>query len=311
MASPGDTALSRIRLRHLQCFLAVAQAGNLRRAAEALAITQPAVTKTLNELEELLGVTLFERGRRGATLTAQAEVFLRHARQSVQALREAVESLEGAAGERPLRLGVLPTVAPALLPPVLQALRETHPQSRVQVVTARNAGLLRQLRQRELDAVIGRMAEPDEMPGLSFELLYVEPLVAVVRAHHALRTDAAAALGRGPLVLPLAGTLIRHAADGLLAAQAVAPAGGVVETLSVALARELVLAGDAVWITSAGAVEADIARGLIVRLPLAASPSQEPVGLLLAADAAPEPVLQALADHVRQQAARRRALLRD
>jgi DNA-binding transcriptional LysR family regulator len=61
-----------------------------------------------------------------------------------------------------------------------------------------------------------------------------------------------------------------------------------------------------VWITSAGAVEADIARGLLVPLPLAAGPSQEPLGLMLAADAAPGPALQALADLVRQQAARRR-----
>ena len=69
-------ALSRIRLRHLQCFLAVAQQGNLRRAAQALAITQPAVTKTLNELEEMLGTPLFVRGRKGATLTPEAELFL-------------------------------------------------------------------------------------------------------------------------------------------------------------------------------------------------------------------------------------------
>ena len=59
-----DAVLARIRLRHLQAFLAVVQCGKLRRAADALSISQPAVTKTLNELEDVLGVKLFERGRR-------------------------------------------------------------------------------------------------------------------------------------------------------------------------------------------------------------------------------------------------------
>ena len=74
-----DSAIGRIRLRHLQCFLAVAQFGNLRRAALALAITQPAVTKTINELEDMLAKPLFVRGRHGATLTPEGETFMRHA----------------------------------------------------------------------------------------------------------------------------------------------------------------------------------------------------------------------------------------
>ena len=78
--------LNRLRLRHLQCFLAVAQFGNLRRAAQALSITQPAVTKTLNELEALLAKPLFVRGRQGAALTAEGEAFMRHANDSVNAL---------------------------------------------------------------------------------------------------------------------------------------------------------------------------------------------------------------------------------
>ncbi|MGA8049287.1 MAG: LysR family transcriptional regulator, partial [Burkholderiales bacterium] len=83
----------RIKLRHLQCFLAVAEQHSIQRAAERLAITQPAVSKTLRELEEILGVPLFRRGRKGAVPTAAAEVFLRHARASVSALQQGVDSL--------------------------------------------------------------------------------------------------------------------------------------------------------------------------------------------------------------------------
>ena len=178
--------LSRIRLRHLQCFLAVAQQGNLRRAAQALAITQPAVTKTLNELEEMLGTTLFVRGRKGATLTPEAEVFLRHAHASVDALAQAVDSVAGGPGEAPLRIGILPTAAPSFMPQVLAAFATQRPMAGVRVHSGRNKQLLEMLRSRELDAVIGRLSDPDVMIGLSFEHLYAEPLTVVVRAAHPL-----------------------------------------------------------------------------------------------------------------------------
>src|SRR3954471_9561386 len=88
-----DATLARIRLRHLQCFLAIAQHGNLRRAALSLAITQPAVTKTLNELEDIVGKPLFVRGRGGRAPTPGAEAFMPHVRVSVNALGEAVDSV--------------------------------------------------------------------------------------------------------------------------------------------------------------------------------------------------------------------------
>lgn len=62
----------RVKFRHLQCFLAVAQFGGVQKAAQSLSITQPAVSKTIAELESILGVRLFERGRQGARPTGRA-----------------------------------------------------------------------------------------------------------------------------------------------------------------------------------------------------------------------------------------------
>jgi len=76
---------SRIKLRHLHCFVAVMQHRKLRRAADALSVTQPAISKTLRELEEALGVRLFDRGRRGATPTREAEKLLPYASASLAA----------------------------------------------------------------------------------------------------------------------------------------------------------------------------------------------------------------------------------
>ncbi|HEY2925910.1 pca operon transcription factor PcaQ [Piscinibacter sp.] len=306
------TTLSRIRLRHLQCFLAVAQLGNLRRAAQALAITQPAVTKTINELEDLLGAALFVRGRKGATLTPEGEAFLPHANASVNALGQAVDSVLAGPGEPALRLGVLPTIAPSFVPQVLRGFAALRPQAALRVHTGRNKLLIDMLRGRELDAVIGRLSDPDAMAGVTFEHLYAEPLVIVVRPGHPFVLKPArgrpplAALASCPMVLPLAGTMIRQLADGFLERHGLAPRAGLVETLDTSLARALVAGGDHLWFTPLGAALPDLEAGTLARLSVAITP-EEPVGLMLRTDALPSAGLQALLGIVRHEAAVRRA----
>ncbi|HKX41547.1 MAG TPA: pca operon transcription factor PcaQ [Burkholderiaceae bacterium] len=305
-----DAALNRIRLRHLQCFLAVAQHGNLRRAALALAITQPAVTKTLNELEDLLGKALFVRGRGGATLTAEAEAFMPHARASLQALAQAVDSVRRERAAPPLlRLGVLPTVAASFLPAVLGPLLAHWPLLDVRIATGRNAQLIEQLRAREVDAVIGRLADPELMQGVSFEHLYAEPVVIVARPRHPLlrttaRRGARPDLAHYPCVLPPSGTQIRQVADGFLARHGIAADGGRIETLDTALARALVLQGDHLWFTPLGAVQPDLASGTLVRLAPRLTP-HEAVGLILRTEPLTSAPLQAFLAAARAHAARR------
>ena len=306
-----DTTLARIRLRHLQCFLAVAQRGSLRAAAQALSITQPAVTKTLQELEELLGTTLFVRGRKGAVLTAEAEVFLVHANASLHALSQAIDSMHGGPGEAPVEIGILPTMAPSFMPPVMRAFAALRPDTPLRVHTARNRQLIEMLRGREVDLVIGRLSDPEAMVGVSFEHLVAEPLALVVRKGHRLAptrrsVDPAglAALSSLPMVLPLPGTMIRQVADAFFARHGIAPAAGLVETLDTPLARALVLGGDTLWVTPQGAAQPDIDAGLMVRLGVAITP-HEPVGLMLRTDSPASPALQALLALLRQEARRR------
>ena len=280
-----DAALGRIRLRHLQCFVAVAQHGNLRRAALALAITQPAVTKTLNELEDIVGKPLFVRGRGGTTPTAEAEAFMPHVRASLHALGQAVDSVRREPEHAPLRIGVLPTVASSFLPRVLGPLLAQRPALDVRIGTGRNTQLIEQLRAREVDAVIGRLADPELMRGLSFEHLYAEPVVIVVRPKHPLlrapaRRGARLDIARYPCVLPPSGTLIRQVADGFLAQHGIAASAGRIETLDIAFARTMVLQGDHLWFTPLGAVQRDLESGALVRLAPRLTP-EEAVGLML------------------------------
>jgi DNA-binding transcriptional LysR family regulator len=115
LAAP--VALSRIRLRHLSCFVVVAQEPTLARAAERLHLSQPAVSKTLSELEELAGRRLVERGRAGTQLTPAGEQFLKYAVDVTEAMESAAAALTGTRTPSvpAVHVGALPTAAGALL----------------------------------------------------------------------------------------------------------------------------------------------------------------------------------------------------
>ncbi|SEJ46618.1 pca operon transcription factor PcaQ [Paraburkholderia diazotrophica] len=301
---------SRVKFRHLQCFLAVAQFGGVQKAAESLSITQPAVSKTVAELEDILGVRLFERGRHGAVPTREGLLFMPHASACVSALRQGVDLLARAEGEAAatLDIGVLPTVATSLVPPVLRLFAQLWPNAIVRLKTASNTELLERLKAGTIEFAVGRLADPERMVGLTFEQLFSEPLVAVVRVGHAMASGAASPatqLHRYPVVVPPYGTLIRQSAESLLRAWAVPPLSSFVEVLSVSVGRALALENDAVWFVPRSAIEYELAHGLLVPLPLPVAGTEEPVGLILRSDTQPTPVGRALIDAVRKVARER------
>ncbi|TKC88016.1 pca operon transcription factor PcaQ [Trinickia terrae] len=305
---------SRVKFRHLQCFLAVAQFGGVQKAAQSLSITQPAVSKTVAELEEILGVKLFERGRHGAAITREGQLFVPHASACVSALRLGVDLLarEGGGAPASLEVGMLPTVAPALVPPVLSRFAKDWPQVVVRLVTSSNVELLERLKAGTIEFAIGRLADPEKMIGLNFEQLFNEPLAVVVRAGHPLAAGAGplaalpAAFGeRFPVVLPPFGTLIRQSAESLLTMSGVAPLASFVEVLSVSVGRALALENDAVWFVPLSAVERDLDGGALIRLPLPYAGTEEPVGLIRRTDSEPSPVARTLIEAVRAVARQR------
>ncbi|WP_213776449.1 pca operon transcription factor PcaQ [Caballeronia sp. dw_276] len=295
----------RIKFRHLQCFLAVTQFGSVQRAADSLSITQPAVSKTIAELESILGVRLFERGRRGAEPTREGRLFAPHAAACVGALREGVDELSRHGVEYPgtVSLGVLPTVAPALLPPVLEAFRAQWPGVSVKVWTGSNSQLLERLKSADADLVVGRLSEPEGMLGMTFEQLYREPLSVVVRHDHPLVHEnnvTATLLARFPVVVPPFGTLIRQSAESVLTAFGAQSLSSLIETLSVSLGRALALHNDAVWFVPASVVEHDIGLKLLARLPMPFASADEPIGLILRHDRTRSPATDGLIDAIRE-----------
>jgi LysR family pca operon transcriptional activator len=273
---------TRIKFRHLVCFLEVARQGSLARASEKLAISQPALSKTLKELETLLTATLFVRSKSGAALTEAGVAFLRYAGPSVQALREGVNSLRSGEHEPfTARLGVLSTVESLLVPEVVCRLHARHPALVVSVVTGPSAYLLSQLRVGELDLVVGRMTDSPQILGLMFEHLYSESMTLVVRNGHPLLADPQAHehIEHYPLVLPLAGTTIRKFADSLFVQHSISPPRQRLETLSLILSRRYVQCSQAIWVAPFDAVRQDLSRGDLVELELGIREPGGSVGL--------------------------------
>jgi DNA-binding transcriptional LysR family regulator len=309
--------LRNVQLRHLRCLVAVAQERHLARAAERLSLSQPAISKTLSELESIVGARLVERskaGRRGVQGLAPAgEQLLAHALRVLDALDAGAQAMAPASGGRVerLRIGALPSVAPALLPMALARFREGWPDVQVVVKSAANPVLLDELRAGELDLVVGRMSDPRLMGGLSFELLYTEPLVFAVRSGHPLAAASARVSVRAVLDYPLVvygeGTIPRHNTESFLSARGLALPANALQTLDVAVARGLIAVSDGVWITPLGAARAELADERLVRLRIETAGTDEPVGLLLRSEAEPSALRAAMAALLRDGAKRQGA----
>ena len=174
----------RIKFRHLEAFICIARARSLKVAADSLNLTQPAVSKTLKELESILGVTLMERGRAGVQLRPEGEVFLQFAEQSTAALQNGLASITnlGAAGGT-LSVGALPSVAAQLVPRAVEIFRAGSPDTIVQIREGAHAFLTDHLRNGALDLVVGRLGRPDSMTGLSFTQLREEKVGRILLYH--------------------------------------------------------------------------------------------------------------------------------
>ena len=294
----------RIRLRHLHTFVAVAQQGTLGRAAETLNLSQPALSKTLNELEQLTGTRLFERGRLGAQLTLVGEQFLTHTVKVLDALNSAGQALNRKEGLNNdiVRIGALPTAALGILPTVIGQFHKQQKDITLQVATMNNTMLLAGLKSGEIDIGIGRMSDPELMSGLHYELLFLESLKLVVRPGHPLlqETVTLSRVMEWPVVVSPKGTVPRQNAEALLQSQGCKMPAGCIETLSASLSRQLTVDFDYVWFVPSGAVKDDLRRGVLTALPIATQGAGEPIGILTRVDATLTPGTQTLLSAIRK-----------
>ncbi|MHB0951331.1 MAG: pca operon transcription factor PcaQ [Allorhizobium sp.] len=298
---------ARIKFRHLQTFLEVARQRSVGKAADALAITQPAVTRTIRELEDILGVPLFEREGRGIRITHFGDVFLKHAGESLAAVQRGMDSVALALKSEgpPVRIGTLPTASATFMPDAVAQFLASGTGSQVTIVSGENRGLLDSLRLGELDLVVGRLAAPELMTGLFFEPLYTEEVVLVVGSSHPLlarRNFTLGALSNYTVLMPTRGSVIRPFVDRLFLTNGIPELPHTIETVSDSFGRAYITRNDAVWIISRGVVADELKSGRLATLEIDMSETRGAVGLTTQAGAEPSASLalmkQTIRDHV-------------
>jgi LysR family pca operon transcriptional activator len=309
---------SRIKFRHLHCFLMVSQHRSLQRASEILALTQPAVSKTIKELEEILEVRLFDRDRKGTSLTRQGEMFHEHAESIVNALQHATSSMAQARvfTDPMIRIGVVPSLTTYFLPEALVEFRRRSSNVQVSVKTGTTSFLMQQLLDRKFDFVLCRHTDPEEMSGLSFEYLYVDPLTIVVRAGHPLLQGPIinfADTRRFTALLPIKGSINRHAADSFAIRQGLGLPTDFLENISMSFGRNYTIRSDAIWFVPWSAVKHDLEDGVFVTLPLpvkitdkTAGVMGRAIGVMMRANSVSSPATQILINIIRETAAQLR-----
>ncbi|MGV0909873.1 pca operon transcription factor PcaQ [Martelella sp. FOR1707] len=280
----------RLRMRHLRCFLETARRGSLSGAANALHISQPAVSKTIRELEEILGVELFDRSGRRLTLTRAGKIFQQYGGQALANLTRAQDLVrEGRPQRTRLVVGALPTASTSLVPQAALTLRQTAPECMLRVTTGPNWLLLSQLREGALDMVVGRMASAALMEGLSFRQLYSERIVAVVRRDHPLdgKMPDAESLRNYPLMLPPPGAVIAPLVTAYLHALGLAQPEPAFESVALAFGRRVVLDSDTIWFISEGVVRDELEGGTLATLAIDDDLLGGPVGVSMRTNVTP------------------------
>ncbi|MEV0067855.1 LysR substrate-binding domain-containing protein [Amycolatopsis sp. NPDC050768] len=291
----------RLKIRHLLLVDAIARRGTLVAAADDLNITQPAATRTLRELEEILGVALYDRNPRGLLPTPFSEAFAAHARAVVSQIRQAgkhVAQLRDA-DRGTVAIGIHLTGSNALVPRAVEVLKARHPLLTVELTEALPRRMLSELGSGRLDLVVGRLTQPTDEHFIRLPL-HEEAVSLVVRAEHPLAGREgidASELSGYPWIFPDADARLRGELDQFFSARGIPLPVNRVETTAYLAVRHLLLATDSI-----AALSVSIHEGLagVVSLGPEFELASHSVGITLAAGREVTPAASAMIGILRE-----------
>jgi DNA-binding transcriptional LysR family regulator len=256
-----------VTLTQLHAFLAVVRRGSVTAAAEELVVTQPSVSAAVAALERELGVTLTERAGRTLRPTAAGQAYVPYAAdvlglldQGARAAREAAE-----AGRRTLRISAVTTAGEFLVPPLIQAFRERHPELEVSLDVGNRADVFQRLADHEVDvAITGRVPDDGRLKGRAF---MDNEFVLITAAGDPLarrRWVAVEELAGRPWLVREPGSGTRTLCEEYLAARGIAPR--LLTLGSNGAIKQAARVGLGVALQSRVAVELELGMGLLERI---------------------------------------------
>lgn len=303
-----QAALSRLKMRQLVLLQAIDRHRALNRVATEMRLSQPAITKSLREVEDIFGTQLFTRSSRGLAPTAAGHAVLLHAKRwlaDLESTSSVLAAIDAGHGGR-IRLGVTTQVPQALLKAALAELLGQSPRISTFIVEGTTDQLVARMQERELDCAIGRWYEGDA-PSVVQEAIYEQEPRLVVAAHNQKR------LSRGPLdwaklaeldwIMPPANTPMRRLYNTIFVTAGVSPPVPILETISVR-SLEAVLASEpnAIAILPREVVDELHKGGRVAPLAQRLNWTLPPVTFFCLRQLAEQPQMRALAAAIRAAA---------
>ncbi|UWX04753.1 LysR family transcriptional regulator [Pseudoxanthomonas sp. NC8] len=283
--------------------IAIDEEGNIHRAAESLAMSQPAASKLLKDLEEMIGVPLFERLPRGMSPTWYGETMIRHARIALPSLGEAgaeIEALKGGwAGS--VAVGAIAGPAMSLLPTALARIARQNPDLRVSLLVESSDVLLERLEQNRLDFLVARLFERHDKRHLHYQALADEEICAITRPGHpilALGQPDLAELARGSWIVPPEGSVLRHRFELMFRSAGLQPPRQVLATTALMFMTKMLQESDYMAVVPLDVARHYVEHGMVRIVPVELSCNMDSFGIITRTDWLLSPgarvVLQAL-----------------
>ncbi|WTB87293.1 LysR substrate-binding domain-containing protein [Streptomyces cellulosae] len=257
-------------VKQLRALVTVAEVGSVTRAAELLHLVQPAVTRQIRTLEEELGVPLFQRTRQGMRPTDAGQIVVDRARRALSELERARAEVQPRSGQVTgiVTVGLLESTSDLLAEQLVATVGRAHPGVDLRLMTGYSGHLQQWLDEGDLDLTL--LYNLDSTPSLNARPLVRERLWAVAPASAGLRPDnpvAFAEVAAHPLVMPASGHALRTLIDAA-AARSDSTMGVTVQTNSMRVQKQLVLAGHGWTILPGVGIAEDVANGSLSAAPL-------------------------------------------
>ena len=298
---------ARLKTRQLLLLVALAEEGNIHRAAQVLSMSQPAASKLLKDLEDVLEVSLFERLPRGMRPTWYGETMIRHARVALASLNQAHDELQAAKSGQfgQVSIGAITSPALMVLPEAVQRVKAEHPDLRVSLQIETSDVLIEKLNQNKLDILVARLFAQHDKSDLLYEPLTEEPISVVARPGHPLLSATGLTLtdiAEAGWIVPPAGSVLRHRFELMFQEIGLRAPVNLIETGALLFTTKMLQKSDMLSVLATDVARYYEEHGLMAVLPIDLPCQMEAFGIITRRDRLLSPAAEVMLRAIRATA---------
>lgn len=304
--APSTQPLSRFVSNHeLNAVITIGDVHSVTSAAAKLGVSQPAVNRSLRNLEQRLGMRLFDRTAQGMIPTQSGEILIRRAKLALVEIEQGMEEIANVGGQALGRvsIGALPLSRVYLVPMAVNRLLIDFPDAEINIVDGLYEQLVGDLCNGDVDMIVGTLRDPLPVEGVKAETLFEDGMVLAARTGHPI-------FNNDPItfqhliglewVVPQPGVPLREQFNDMLADNGVPLPEHPIETGSISVKRTIAMGSDRLVAVSRSQIHHEEQYGLLKPLSLVTNVPKRPIGLLTRSDYVPTPAVSAFLKHLRQ-----------